>query len=178
MSQADSPELLQLVKSTAVTLTENLCPVVLLQPGLKKPMTDESQTWLTFDDPDQVAQALDKLHRDTRRVPNLGVLLHPKETSPLICVDVDGSNPRVTAQLQAMGVSRGEQSWRQVTPLRRQDVNCHNRVDHGRGCDLQRVERLVVSEDPWERIRAAGHIRRASQREEDATQDEQALDQC
>ena len=109
MAQASPPKLLQDVTETAVTLTENLCPVVFLQPGLKKPLTDESQTWLTFDDPEVVANAVERRYADTRRIPNLGVLLHPKENSPLICVDVDGSDPGVTEKLQSLGVSvRGE----------------------------------------------------------------------
>ena len=118
MAQASPPKLLRDVIESAVTLTENLCPVVFLQPGLKKPLTDDSHTWLTFDDPDVVANAIERRYAEARRIPNLGVLLHPKETSPLICVDVDGSDPRVTEKLQSLGVSRGEENWRQVTGKR------------------------------------------------------------
>ena len=74
------------VVSTARHLTENLIPVLLNRNGLKKPQADSSGTWLTFDDPDEVARAIEQ----QPQAPNLSVLLQPKLASPLVAVDVDG----------------------------------------------------------------------------------------
>ncbi len=102
---------------TATFLTSNLCSVLLLQPGLKKPFVNSSGTWLTLDDPDAVADAISVRSRHAR-CPNLGLLLHPKFDSHVVCVDIDGSSPEVISKLKALGVSRDGSNWRQITGKR------------------------------------------------------------
>lgn len=127
---------LERMKEMAARLTENLCPVLLLQPGLKRPIKDESDTWLTFDDPELVEQAIEDFHRKSGKVPNLGVLLHPKAESSLICVDIDGANADVVTRLESLGVSQAENSWRQITGK----GNGHFHVFYRYGGDpLQRI---------------------------------------
>ena len=93
------------VVSTARHLTENSIPVLLSRHGLKKPQADSSGTWLTFDDPDEVARAIEQ----QPQAPNLSVLLQPKLASPLVAVDVDGIE--AMPKLQDLGISKNEGSW-------------------------------------------------------------------
>ena len=44
------------------------------------------------------------------------------------------------------------------------DVNSHNRVEHRRACDLQRVKHLVISEKASEGVRPPGSIRHSTDR--------------
>lgn len=74
-------------------------------------MSDESGKWVTSDDP----HAVEGLIRGFQEVPNLGVLLHPRENSRLICLDIDDFNEKVRQVLMAMEVSRTERIWRQKT---------------------------------------------------------------
>ena len=106
---------LQSVIKTAHHLTENLIPIILLRPGLKRPLTDESGTWLIIDDPDLVATTIEGCYKGDGRIPNIGMLLHPKCDSHIVCVDIDGSNPEVNAKMKAVVVSRDEANWRQIT---------------------------------------------------------------
>ena len=77
--------------AVARRFTEQGVPVILLQHGLKKPLIDSSGTWLTVDDPDDAETAI-KTQSDIIGYPNLGILLHPKGGSNIICVDVDGAD--------------------------------------------------------------------------------------
>jgi putative DNA primase/helicase len=103
---------------TAHYLTENLVPIILLKPGLKRPLTDKDGSWLIIDDPNLVRSGIEGHHRKYGRIPNIGILLHPKSDSHVLCVDIDGSNPQVIDKLKAVGVSRDEFNWRQVTGKR------------------------------------------------------------
>lgn len=119
-----STTLLEQTIKIAQTLTESIVPVVLLVPGLKKPLTtkpkneDEEPTWLTSDDQYEVEDAIERYHKTTGRVPNLGALLSPKMGSQIICIDVDGPDLAVREKLASLDVSRQEQVWRQVTGKR------------------------------------------------------------
>ena len=83
MKTAPTDRLRQTI-STAQTLVESIVPVVLLIPGLKKPLTtkpeneDEDPTWVTFYDQYEVADAIEGYYQTMGRVPNLGALLNPK----------------------------------------------------------------------------------------------------
>ena len=103
------------IASIAECLTESLCPVLLLQSGFKRPVTDAGKSWVVLDDPAEVDQAILKRTLGPDRVPNLGLLLHPRSDSSIICIDVDGSTPEVVARFRDLGVSRDDASWRQIT---------------------------------------------------------------
>jgi hypothetical protein len=100
--------------ATARRLTEQLVPVVLLRHGLKKPLLDASGTWLTFDDPEDAETAI-RNQASLGRCPNLGVLLHPRGTSHVICADVDGIDANVISTLHACGVTHKDMTWTQTT---------------------------------------------------------------
>ena len=87
----------------ATFLTENLCPLLLVGHGLKKPLTDVSGSWLTVGDAELVTTTIESQSHP----PNLAVLLHPKQNSNRIFVDVDVASP--PALLQDLGVT-GDQS--------------------------------------------------------------------
>ena len=91
---------------TAVFLSQNLCPLLVVQHGLKRPLVDATGSWSTIDDPD-IAETILQTRRPT---PNLAVLLHPKANSFLVIVDVDSES--TPAHLQDLGVSREEPTWR------------------------------------------------------------------
>ena len=91
---------------TAVFLSQNLCPLLVVQHGLKKPLIDASSSWSTINDPD-IAETIFSSGRPT---PNLAVLLHPKANSFLVIIDVDSES--TPAHLQDLGVSREEPTCR------------------------------------------------------------------
>jgi hypothetical protein len=66
---------------------------------------------VTFDDPDEVARAI----QGQDRLPNLGVLLHPKMGSPLVCFDIDGVSPGTQNLLQRLEISKTDDAWMQQT---------------------------------------------------------------
>ena len=103
--------------AAARRITEQSVTVVLLMHGLKKPLINASGTWLTFDDPVDVETEI-KNQSNVAGCPNLGILLHPKGASNIICVDVDGANPIVTSKLKACGVTREDLTWTQSTGKR------------------------------------------------------------
>ena len=102
------------IAEAAREFTENLIPVLILQHGLKKPY-EVNGTWATHDDPDEAEEGVRAYYQHTGKVPNLGILLHPKMDSHLICVDVDGCDTETVEWLKSRGVSRGELAWTQIT---------------------------------------------------------------
>ena len=114
--------------AVARRFTEQGVPVILLQHGLKKPLIDSSGTWLTVDDPDDAETAI-KTQSDIIGYPNLGILLHPKGGSNIICVDVDGADLTVVAKLKACGVTGEKRTWRQSTGKRNGHAHIFYRWD-------------------------------------------------
>lgn len=89
--------------ATAIHFLECGIPLVLLQPGLKAPISGPDGSWVVLTDPDQVP-VLDQ-HPDC----NLGVVLAPKHDSPLVVIDVDGA--AALDHLRSLGLTSGASVW-------------------------------------------------------------------
>ena len=108
---SDSETTLKKMLIMGEQLIESLVPVVILQHGRKKPMKNDDGSWLTIDDYLRFHDTLKSLGK----APNLGVLLHPRQGSGLICLDIDGITPQVRRTLDSLGVSKAGQTWQQRT---------------------------------------------------------------
>ena len=114
MNSNSYPSILQeksAVCEMAVQVVEQLTPVILLQPGTKRPVDDpETGSWLIRDDPCEVVTTIEALPY----VPNLGAMLHPRN-SHLICLDIEALTSDVLDLLRRLDISTKDRAWRQRT---------------------------------------------------------------
>ena len=106
---------LEITIRTAEALTQNLCPILLIEPGMKKPMSSPSGEWHVLDDPYEANEIIQAKYDETKRVPNIGVLLHPMRDSQLVCVDIDGINTAALQTLHRLGINGDSHAWCQNT---------------------------------------------------------------
>jgi hypothetical protein len=99
----------------AESLTQQLCPVLLIEPGVKRPMLSPSGEWHVLDDPYDAKEVIQAKFDEMKRVPNIAVMLHPKNDSQLVCVDIDGMNAESLQTLHRLGITRDSNTWRQNT---------------------------------------------------------------
>jgi hypothetical protein len=110
--------------SMAKTLTSETCPVGLLNHGKKILLKGIDGSWIVLDDPFEVEEVIrekatqQRVGNDVYVVPNLAVLLSPKNDCQVICLDVDGVNGRVIAKMKELGLSKDDAVWRQRTGKR------------------------------------------------------------
>jgi hypothetical protein len=99
----------------AQTLTQNTVPVLILKPGLKRPLAKPgTDRWWVLDDPDNVEAAFQSLGNHV--VPNIGMLVGWQKQSPVIGVGADlYKDKKAGDKLKELGVSSNAAVWIQRT---------------------------------------------------------------
>ncbi|MDP6452629.1 MAG: bifunctional DNA primase/polymerase, partial [SAR202 cluster bacterium] len=78
-------------------------------------MSSPSGEWHVLDDPYEANEVIQAKHDESKRVPNIGVLLHPMRDSQLVCVDIDGINTAALQTLHRLGINGDSHAWCQNT---------------------------------------------------------------
>ena len=120
--------------ATACKLTEQVIPVIVLAPNLKRPLPQpEGKSWWVLDDPFWIAEAHEGALRVAGGPPNLGMLLGWEKASPVCAVDLDlHHNAQAVDQARELGVSSKDPVW--VSRTGRGGFHVYYRLPHEFDC--------------------------------------------
>lgn len=119
---------------TAAILTEHSIPVLVLAPGLKRPVPrPQDKSWWVWDSPDGCDIVYEAARRITGGAPNLAMLLGWEKNSYIGAVDLDvHHNPRAVDQARELGVNSKDSVW--VSRTGRGGFHVYYQLPHGFDC--------------------------------------------
>ena len=120
--------------ATACKLTEQVVPVIILAPNLKRPLPrPEGKSWWVLDDPFWIGLSYEGARRVAGESPNLGMLLGWEKASPVCAVDLDTHhNANAIDQAQELGVSSKDPVW--ISRTGRGGYHIYYRLPHEFDC--------------------------------------------